>query len=67
MHAGVVYNDSLIIYGGEISNYSFSNELWMFSMLNNEWVLLSHDLNIPPLAGHTLTIVETSIYLIGGM
>ncbi|XP_047130543.1 multiple epidermal growth factor-like domains protein 8 isoform X1 [Hydra vulgaris] len=62
-HAGEKYEDGFLIFGGELADGSFSNELWYF---NNKWILLSNDKSIPGLTGHSVTVVGSKVFIFGG-
>ncbi|GAB6023337.1 hypothetical protein CHUAL_008138 [Chamberlinius hualienensis] len=68
-HAAVGYGDGFAMYGGILTNNSFSNELWFFNVTTNTWFLkgIKSIIKPPALARHTLTVIdEHQIYLFGG-
>ena len=74
-HAMVALRDGFVLYGGQLSNGSLSDELFYYDADQNRWQLLdSSDLasRPPPLTRHTLTVVteptsnQTWIYVLGG-
>jgi len=58
--------DSFVIFGGETSSNSLSNELWLYNATLNKWKLLSSSSNIPGLVGHILVNAGTKLFVIGG-
>lgn len=68
-HAAVSYFDSVVIYGGELSDGSLSNELWTFNITTLTWKLcdIVGGFIPPPLARHSATLVDSHrLYIIGG-
>eukprot|EP00794_Sanderia_malayensis_P010746 gene10746-11897_t len=68
-HAGGVYQHNLVIYGGQLSSGTNSDELWMFNMNTKAWSQpVGHDTNKPiAVAGHTANIVGSKLYIFGGL
>ncbi|XP_071958650.1 multiple epidermal growth factor-like domains protein 8 [Antedon mediterranea] len=68
-HTVVLYQDELIVFGGMLSNGSYSNELWSFQITSFEWQLLHPGAHSVPVAraDHSASIVEYSgLYIFGG-
>lgn len=68
-HAIAAYSDGFVLYGGILDNNSFSGELWFYNVTSHQWSLQATRsiLTPPPLARHTLTVVdEYQLYLFGG-
>lgn len=69
-HDMVAVNDVLYMFGGVLSNGSYSNELWSFVTSSGRWKLISvvaAQSSPPGMTGHTLTVVDDSwLYVIGG-
>ena len=36
-HTAVIYEQTMIVYGGAFENGKFSNEMLNYSLLENEW------------------------------
>lgn len=66
-HSAVLYQDSMIIFGG-YDGESDKNALWFYHIDSNTWTLkkCSGDNLIRPRNGHSATLVEDKIYIIGG-
>ncbi|KXJ23470.1 attractin-like protein 1 [Exaiptasia diaphana] len=67
-HSLIVYNGSLIIYGGTI-NGKVINQLWSFDTISRQWTLLLPDRGSDdPIAvsGHTATLVDNKMFVIFG-
>ena len=47
-HTAVVYENSMIVYGGIFENGRFSNEMLNYSFINNEWTSLNFKSNLDP-------------------
>ncbi|KAK3739855.1 hypothetical protein QZH41_009102, partial [Actinostola sp. cb2023] len=63
-HSLVVYNNSLIIFGGIVKGRTV-NELWSFSVITRLWT--SKASSVPmPVSGHTATIVNTKMIVLFG-
>ncbi|CAG0913973.1 unnamed protein product [Notodromas monacha] len=60
--------DLVVLYGGEFSDGSHSDELWTYNVTSNIWILVNTTgVKPPPLSKHTLTIVgDNTLYLFGG-
>ncbi|XP_055375614.1 multiple epidermal growth factor-like domains protein 8 isoform X2 [Condylostylus longicornis] len=69
-HAATKISSGFIIFGGKLSNGSFSNELWFYNASRNggEWMLRAKKSKLypPPLTRHTLTAVGEYLYVFGG-
>ena len=67
-HSGDTYGDYLVFFGGEASNGTILDDLWMFNIKLKAWIQPSnHDVNKPiGVVGHTVNIVEDKLYLFGG-
>lgn len=40
-HSAVIYENSMIVYGGVFENGSFSNEMLNYCFIKNEWSLIN--------------------------
>ena len=61
--------DGFVLFGGQLTNGSLSNELFYYDAQANRWHLLGkqQEFQPPPLTRHTLTVVnETWVYVFGG-
>jgi hypothetical protein len=47
-HTAVVYENSMLVYGGVFENGTFSNEMLNYSIINNEWTSLNLKHNLDP-------------------
>ncbi|XP_041369444.1 multiple epidermal growth factor-like domains protein 8 [Gigantopelta aegis] len=67
-HAMAAVSDGLFIFGGILQNGSHSNDLWFFNATTNRFSQRAVNSTIIPLpvTGHTLTTVQSWIYLFGG-
>ncbi|XP_076804825.1 multiple epidermal growth factor-like domains protein 8 isoform X1 [Clavelina lepadiformis] len=76
-HTMVSYDDDdnlgyLLMFGGNLGQEGFSNELWIFNISNSEWLLLENNLHssLPSLAQHTSAYVHIDegkfLYVFGG-
>ena len=67
-HAMAAVSDGFFIFGGILQNGSHSNDLWFFNVSTNQFSERAVNSTIIPLAvtGHTLTSVESWVYLFGG-
>ena len=67
-HATAVISNQLFMFGGQLQNGDVSNELWMFDVSAQSWLLLTtnSDVTAPAVSGHTLTAVDEFLYVIGG-
>ena len=68
-HSSAVIGQRLFVFGGELSDGTSSNELWMFDTITKYWlqVAVTSDVAPLPVFGHTLTAVNSShLYVIGG-
>ncbi|XP_071957536.1 multiple epidermal growth factor-like domains protein 8 [Antedon mediterranea] len=61
-HAAAYTADILYISGG-IADSSVLNDFWAYDFKLNSWTELQA---VTPLAGHTLTVVDDELFLIGG-
>ena len=68
MHTMALYGDGFYIFGGLVENWSHSDELWFFNIISESWTLCAVNSSVKPigLSGHSMTIVEDYIYIIGG-
>jgi multipile epidermal growth factor-like domains protein 8 len=62
--------DAFVIFGGKLANGGLSNELWLYNISINQWVLRATKSKFlpPKLTRHSLTYVDSNnyIYLFGG-
>lgn len=67
-HNMVVYNEGLFVFGGILVDGSHSNELWFFDTVSGNWSLLNFNNSSQPpgLSGHSMTLADDIIYIIGG-
>lgn len=69
-HAACLIENTIVVYGGHLSNGKLSNELWLYNITQKQWRIIakSSKLSPPKLTRHTLTYVESNknIYLFGG-
>ena len=67
-HKMIVYKESLFVFGGVLSDGSHSDELWVYDTVSGNWSFLEfNNVSKPPgLSGHSMTLVEDVIYIIGG-
>ncbi|PSN57394.1 Multiple epidermal growth factor-like domains protein 8 [Blattella germanica] len=70
-HAACAYHGGFVIYGGKLSDGSFSDELWYYNITERNWSLraISSPVRPPRLTRHTLTLAgvdEGWLYLFGG-
>ena len=70
-HAGIPYKDSFIIFGGELADGSYTNELWLYNCSTNIWQLLNFNPYIHGLKLHTINFAKStlkgeSLYVFGG-
>lgn len=67
-HNMVVYNEGLFVFGGILVDGSHSNELWFFDTISGNWSLLDFNNSSQPpgLSGHSMTLADDVIYIIGG-
>ncbi|XP_033100156.1 multiple epidermal growth factor-like domains protein 8 [Anneissia japonica] len=65
-HAAAYSSDILYISGG-IADSGVLSDFWKYDIKQNIWTELqvSHNI-VPPLAGHTLTVIDDKLFLIGG-
>jgi hypothetical protein len=47
-HTAVMYENSMIVYGGVFENGTFSNEMLNYSIVKNEWSFLNFKNNLEP-------------------
>ena len=65
--ASAILNDTMFVFGGELSNGNLTNELWKFDITGHAWTLLSNNsVVVAPVAGHTMNIVNQKLYIYGG-
>lgn len=69
-HAAASMKNGFAIFGGKLSNGSFSNDLWFYDINDKKWSqLATKSIVMPPkLTRHTLTYVNTTnhLYVFGG-
>ncbi|KPM03141.1 multiple epidermal growth factor-like protein domains protein 8-like protein [Sarcoptes scabiei] len=57
----------IILFGGQLSNGTFSNKLWLFDLILKKWSFIEST-NIPGLMFHQSVIVESNwLYVVGGL
>ncbi|OQV17322.1 Multiple epidermal growth factor-like domains protein 8 [Hypsibius exemplaris] len=67
-HASCVVEAGIVIHGGFVQNadrMQIGNDVWLFNATTRTWMELPF-LNTPRLAGHTMTVVKDTVYVIGG-
>ena len=47
-HTAVMYENSMIVYGGVFDNGTLSNEMLNYSIVKNEWSFLNFKNNLEP-------------------
>lgn len=64
----MTYKDTLVLFGGEVANGTFVNDLWSFNMSTMQWKLLpGNAVSSPPgLASHTANVVGDKLFIFGG-
>lgn len=67
-HSLVVYEEGMFVFGGVLSDGSHSNELWIYDTATANWSLLASNSTLQPpgLSGHSMTLVDDVMYIIGG-
>lgn len=67
-HAMALHSDhTVVLHGGETGNGSLSSELWFYNVAKREWRAEEGASGPPPVAMHSLTLVdERWLYLFGG-
>lgn len=68
-HAMGSLEDGFVLYGGQLADGNFSDDLFYYEAMSNEWKLLAANSQFrpPPLSRHTLAVVNDSIvYIFGG-
>ncbi|KAM8927354.1 multiple epidermal growth factor-like domains protein 8 [Pelodytes ibericus] len=67
-HVVVEWNDTLILFGGELSGGNLTGDVWVFLPLEERWMELTphSPLHPPPLANHAAATVDNWLYVFGG-
>ena len=66
-HAMISFEDLIILYGGEFTDGSLSDELWIYDVTSELWSLVNAvGVRPPPLAKHTLTNVGNGMVVVFG-
>ena len=67
-HSASLYHDSMVLFGGELQDRSFTNELWLYNISVSKWTELAvnDSFKPPPVAEHTATLVDDILYIFGG-
>lgn len=61
-----LYKDAIYLFGG-VTNEGVKNELWRLDMLTKSWSYLNTTIkNLPRIAGHSCTLIDDTVFLIGG-
>jgi len=67
-HSVVLYNDSLILFGGSLTKGGFTNDLWVYSIENEEWKKIESTALQPiPRSGHSACLLGSDMYVFGGL
>ena len=67
-HSVVLYNDSLLVFGGSLTKGAFANDLWVYSIQSEEWKKIESTGPQPmPRSGHSACILEADMYIFGGL
>jgi len=64
-----IRDDGFVLYGGQLSNSSLSDEFFYYDAISNKWNLLAGHSKVkpPPLTRHAIAVVnQTWVYLFGG-
>eukprot|EP01080_Neovahlkampfia_damariscottae_P002832 gene2832-4239_t len=64
-HSAVVYKDSIICFGGDISG-NFSNKTFVYSILNNNWESINTKNDPIELTNHSASLYLDSMFVFGG-
>ncbi|CAH2319058.1 multiple epidermal growth factor-like domains 8 [Pelobates cultripes] len=67
-HVVVEWNDTLILFGGELAGGRLTGDVWVFLPLEERWMELTpHSPFLPPpLANHAASTVDHWLYVFGG-
>lgn len=70
-HCSFVLNGFMYIYGGIAKNSNIKdsqvlNDFWRYDISNNMWENIRNLSNLKQLAGHSCTLVNQSVYILGG-
>jgi hypothetical protein len=57
------YNSKIFIFGGKFDQ-NYTNSLYSYSLIDNEWSEMN--LNLPKMSNHTMTVVSDSSIIFGG-
>ena len=82
LHAGVLHNSKMLVFGGSTGVSKYLNDLWSFDLSSNSWSKLDGGTldaqpawmsstgtadRPPPIMGHTATIVNDVLLVFGGL
>ncbi|XP_063293259.1 multiple epidermal growth factor-like domains protein 8 [Pelobates fuscus] len=67
-HVVVEWNDTLILFGGELAVGRLTGDVWVFLPLEERWMELTphSPFHPPPLANHAAATVDHWLYVFGG-
>ena len=68
LHASLIINGDLIVFGGLESDGTYLNDIWKFSIGDEIWTQLATEARWQPKAraGHSMTVRGDEIYIFGG-
>ena len=64
----VTFEDSLVVYGGELKNGTLLNDLWIFNITTTVWRRMEgNNGDSPPgLASHCASVYDGELIIFGG-
>lgn len=67
-HSAIVYNDTMLIFGGCGASSEAYNDMWVYSFESNTWaeVRTTHGQQPPPRYTHASEILDSNWYIYGG-
>ena len=65
-HTGVVYQQSLVVFGGQNEKNKSNNLMWLYNFEANRWKRQQPEARIPALDSHSAVIEGENMYVFGG-
>ena len=66
-HQGVLYNSSFYVFGGVNQSEEVSNNLYVYSIEENQWTKYEFEENVvPPRTGHSMSLIGNKLVVFGG-
>ena len=66
-HSAIVYNDTMVIFGGRDEDNNKLNDIWSFNFTNYQWEYIEATSPPLPRSGHTACSYKDMMLIFGGI